>query len=365
MFRIEPTETPETAVKRIAGERLDLVINLLTRPDDDFDKAVHTARKNLKRIRALLRLVRDEIGDETYRRENACYRDAGRRLAPLRDSAVMVMTLDAIRAHCQTPDAFAATRSQLAARQTAIRRQFGADADVTAETAASLRQAKRRFMALPITQADFGAFYGGLHRVYRRGRRRMALAYADPAAQPERFHDWRKRVKYLWYHLEILEPLWPPVFQEWVRELHHISDLLGDAHDFMALHDLLISEPEMFTDKAELAGLLPLLAERRRELEEMARPYGRRLYAEKAAAFSQRIAVLWDVWHTAGIGGLPPAPLTLKEGDLVSTATAGQQLGISPRQVRHRIHAGQLPAIKIGRNWAIPSGATHLKVRRA
>ncbi len=353
MFRIEPTETPETAVKRIASERLDLVINLLTRPNDDLDKAIHTARKSLKRIRALLRLVRDEIGEEVYRRENACYRDAGRRLAPLRDSAVMVMTLDAIHAHIQTPDAFAATRTQLAARQTAIRRQFVADADVTAEVTAILREAKRRFMALPIAQTDFGAFYGGLHRVYRRGRRRMALAYADPANQPERFHDWRKRVKYLWYHLEMLEPLWPPVFREWARELHHISDLLGDAHDFAALRDLLVSEPEQFAHKAELADLLPLLTERRQELEEAARPYGRRLYAEKAAAFSQRIAVLWRVWQTSGIGGLPPAPPALKAGDLVSTAAAGQLLGISPRQVRQRIYAGQLPAIKIGRNWAV------------
>lgn len=357
MFRIEAAETPETAVKRIVGERLDTAVNLLTQPEDDFDKSVHTTRKSLKRIRAVLRLIRDEIGDETYRRENIRYRDAGRRLAPLRDSAVMVMTLDSIQAHYQMPDAFTATRAQLVNRQTSIRQAFLADANQINEVAAILQDGKQAFLALPFANDDFDAFSGGLQRIYRQGQRLMNQAYEAAEADPVLFHNWRKRVKYLWYHLEILEPLWPPIFQEWVRELHYISDLLGEAHDLEILHALLSAHPEIFTHQTELAGLLPLLHKRQRELEEEARPYGRRLFSEKPKSFVNHLHTLWIVWQTTGIGGLPPKLFTLQDGDLLSVSDAAKLLGTSPQQVRRQIHEGIIPAVKVSRTWVIPGTA--------
>ena len=46
---------------------------------------MHEARKDLKKLRALLRMTRGELGDATFRRENPCFRDAGRELAGVRD----------------------------------------------------------------------------------------------------------------------------------------------------------------------------------------------------------------------------------------------------------------------------------------
>ena len=50
--------------------------------------AVHEARKDTKKLRSVLRLVRESLGDSNYRRENNRFRDAarnlGRRFATLR-----------------------------------------------------------------------------------------------------------------------------------------------------------------------------------------------------------------------------------------------------------------------------------------
>ena len=56
------------------------------------EEAVHSARKDMKKLRALLRLVRGELGASVYRRENARFREAAATLAGLRDADVMLVT---------------------------------------------------------------------------------------------------------------------------------------------------------------------------------------------------------------------------------------------------------------------------------
>ena len=78
----------------MAAEQLGKALEHLACQDGKRDKHIHEARKATKRLRALVRLVRRELGDEVYALENQCYRDAGRRLSELRDATVLVETLD-------------------------------------------------------------------------------------------------------------------------------------------------------------------------------------------------------------------------------------------------------------------------------
>ena len=77
---------------------------------------MHDARKCFNKIPAVLRLVRDEIGEDSFERENISFRDAGRRLAPVRESAVLVQTFARL---CErfagqlAPNAFTGLRDEL------------------------------------------------------------------------------------------------------------------------------------------------------------------------------------------------------------------------------------------------------------
>jgi CHAD domain-containing protein len=53
---------------------------------------VHGARKQLKKARAMLRLLRSALGEEIYEKENAALRDAARPISGLRDSEVLPTT---------------------------------------------------------------------------------------------------------------------------------------------------------------------------------------------------------------------------------------------------------------------------------
>jgi hypothetical protein len=80
-FRLREGERVPGGVRRIARGQLDASIERLAGDtDEDPGTAVHETRKSLKRLRATVRLARDELGDEAYRRENVALRDAGRRL---------------------------------------------------------------------------------------------------------------------------------------------------------------------------------------------------------------------------------------------------------------------------------------------
>jgi hypothetical protein len=94
-YRLRGDEPAADGVRRIARGQLELATELV-RGDhgDDHGAAVHDARKALKRLRALVRLSRDAIGQERYQAENVTFRDVGRSLSSARDAEVMLQTLD-------------------------------------------------------------------------------------------------------------------------------------------------------------------------------------------------------------------------------------------------------------------------------
>jgi hypothetical protein len=68
---------------------------LVAREPDDA--AVHGARRELKRARALLRLLRATLHPRVYRGADLLLRDAGRSLAQARDVAVLAAALERMR----------------------------------------------------------------------------------------------------------------------------------------------------------------------------------------------------------------------------------------------------------------------------
>ena len=96
-YRLESGEPFAEGVARIARGRIDHALDELSgNTESSPEDAVHGARKDLKKLRSLLRLVRDDLGGKVYRREMAVFRDAGRELAGVRDADVMLATLESL-----------------------------------------------------------------------------------------------------------------------------------------------------------------------------------------------------------------------------------------------------------------------------
>ena len=56
----------------------------------------------------------------------------------------------------------------------------------------------------------------------------------------ENVHEWRKRVKDLWYSMRILHNLWPEIMSPMVELLQKLSDFLGEANDLFLLKERIL-----------------------------------------------------------------------------------------------------------------------------
>jgi CHAD domain-containing protein len=293
-YRLEAGEGLSEGVARIARGRLDHALDELEgKAGDTPEEAVHEARKDMKKLRALLRLARGEIGDETYDRENACFRDAARRLSGVRDADVMLETLDRLAehsSHALPAGEVRPLRAELERHRGELRGEADAARSATAEVVEVLHRARSRVGEWPLEHEGFEALEGGLRRTYRRGRRAFKAALDEPSDQA--LHELRKRVKDLWYHLRILGEAWPPVIEASQEEAHALSDRLGDDHDLAVL--LAFAEQRGVSPE----GLAPAVERRRAELQAEASALGYRLYAERPRAFARRLGAYWSAWRT-------------------------------------------------------------------
>jgi CHAD domain-containing protein len=165
---------------------------------------------------------------------------------------------------------------------------------------ADLEAVRARVPSWPAT-SEPDSLARGLKRTYRRAREAMDAAYNDPAS--ERFHDWRKRVKYHRYHLELLAAVWPRQVESRRKEVKALGEMLGDEHDLAVLEATLAADRESFSEAG--AQLVSELAQRRRaELRAAMQPLGQRLFAERPKALARRYAAYWQAARsTAEDGG--------------------------------------------------------------
>jgi CHAD domain-containing protein len=281
-FRLPLHQDLDDSVRQTAREELAGAVRLL-RDDyhDDPVTAIHEARKNLKKTRALLRLVRYGLDKDVRRRENAAIRDAARLISGARDSDVMLETIGTLAKRGDARvDAVKLAELRLRLGSPAGD-GHGSVSDGNGGPAAViivLEGVLGRIDEWPL-DCDWPKLGRGVSRAYRRGRDAFVEADVDPTT--ERLHDWRKRVKDLWYHQRLLCEAWPEVFGVQAEEAHRLSELLGDDHDLGVLAERLSADGD--------AAILDLISDARAELLRGARRLGRRVYAETGAAFKTRI----------------------------------------------------------------------------
>lgn len=293
-YQLKVSEPFSRGIKRIAAEEFGGALKGLQSGGDH--STVHDARKRFKKLRAVLRLVRSNLGRKGYREANVLLRDAGRELSALRDAQVLVETLEALAK--RFPDEAYQQAFRRAGQMLRSRQQLAeVQGDVLTEEVAA--KAKVATLEKRIAHWHIGNSWNAvgpnLGRVYERGLEAFKEAYRHPS--DEGLHEWRKGVKDLWYHLRILNPLWPKVMKEFAAQASTLADLLGNEHDLAVLSQTLAAEPKAFGSAKEVKTVQGLIETRREEIRAEARLLGLRLYADKPKRFSKRFEAYWQAWQ--------------------------------------------------------------------
>jgi CHAD domain-containing protein len=289
-------ETVPDGVKRIAFELLDKSLEQIKQKKPSRDKVIHDTRVAFKKLRALLRLARVNHNAKIFRCEGARFRDAGRRLSKLRDTAAMIQALDKLTeryADQLESDAFAEMRDYFIRTR---RKQQADKNEAIADVVRILESARSRVADWPFDDDGFSALREGLKRVYKKGCACMARVQANPTV--ENLHEWRKRVKDFWYQVRLLTPLWPRILKGLADEFERLADSLSDDHDLAILRQTVLRRPA--EERTQLEALVALIDQRRGELETEAKRLGERLYVERPDAFVYRFEVYWRAWCAEG-----------------------------------------------------------------
>ena len=290
----------------MALTQTDLAIELLAGAPDAH--AVHETRKALKRLRALLRLLARELGEDVYTRENAALRDIAAQLAGARDAAVMLATLEAlIERHPRKLGRRRSVRElrrRLRAEHERVQRLVLSDPAVHANVLGELHAFRWRAAAWKLSdRAGIELVGADLERIYRQGRVRYRRVAARKGERTIAMHQWRKRVKDLRYVAEMLDRRRrgdgarsrDARLRKLARGADELGELLGEEHDLAVFAERLRAGARSEHQRTWRTGrrtreqLLALIAKRRRVLRKRALQKGKRLYEARPGSFTRRI----------------------------------------------------------------------------
>lgn len=251
---------------------------------NDRAHLVHEARKTIKRMRAMARLLRRETGEREFARANGSLRQAGKRLASARDAEVRIATLRGLRA--RHPDELGDEPVQQLLARMEQDRASARDPDPDPELAvlADIAEMRRDLLRWNLLEHDREALRVGLQAIYRDGRRRYRRIKRSRGRNPERMHDWRKRVKSLYYALDMLGGKQVSATAKLTLRADRLGDVLGEEHDLWMFASFLGDEPQL--DHQTRERMLGLIEHRRENLRKRALKLGSRLYACKPRRFA-------------------------------------------------------------------------------
>jgi CHAD domain-containing protein len=298
-------ETLASGLRRMTLEQADVVIEQLGEAErGDLQAGVHEARKAIKRLRTIVRLLEGTLGARPCAREQQALRSAAALLAGARDAEVMSQTLDALvarkRPQLDGRPGVLSIRLALARDREQARERILSGGNLAA-AADELRRFRARAAAWTLAEGPSIALVDrGLRRVYRQGRRRLSRAGGSHGGRMRTMHQWRKRVKDLRYAAEVLQRD-PPAggraggkmrrLKRVARRADRLGEVLGEEHDLAVLGEWV----ELHGAAAGAGGatrrrLRKAIAKRRRKLRRRALREGAKLYARKPKRFMRRAA---------------------------------------------------------------------------
>lgn len=272
-------------VRKLTRLRMEASLSLLDQTERPRAELIRELRKNIKKTRALLRLVRP--GFKHYSRENDALRSASRLISDLRDSDALEEAFSRVEALTFLP---AGQREDLRAIVIRPRAEIAQTqlADRLAEHRAIVAAIAERIRGWKVDADGFDALAPGLERTWLAAQKAMDMAQANPTVGA--LHDWRKRTKDHWYHARLLAPIWPEVMAQHVACADALGERLGEARDLAILIQAL----------ADVSGAVEFIqaaaAEEARLLSD-AHFLGARLFSEPAASLSRRWRGWWKIWR--------------------------------------------------------------------
>ena len=291
-YRLKPSEPLNDALRRLSRAQ---IARKLAVPKQGAAAAtwVHETRKSLKRLRALLRLVRFGLAKKEWRRANDELRDIGRRLSALRERDVLPQSIAALR-QIAAPDAAAALDRLMGHLDEAPNPSVRQKTPVRlTEASKALRDADEHLADLDLTGSSRKILADGLAAIHRAGQRALATARAD--ATDDAMHDVRKVVQIHWRQMQLLQLGWPEMLRVRIATSKDLAQSLGEHHDLVMIVPAARAAEKAGLAAADVAHIEEACRRAQAAIEARTLPSVARLFAADPQAFAAEVIAYWDL----------------------------------------------------------------------
>ena len=302
-------------LRRICRKQVENALQVVSGEVEVDDSPVHQTRKHLKKARAALRIVSDQIGRGLFKEQDRSFRDIGRLISDVRDAEVRLQTVRQLQdiTWRQSHQAFRETEELLLGE---LEHFLAAFAGWQKEAAARLEELQKQVEKWPVDDLDCKSLRCALQRAYKCARDAFTLAQAKPT--PENFHEFRSQTKRLLYQLRILRPSNPLVIGALFDELNSLGDVLGRSHDLHFLGDRLRRNDSKPSER-EARALIAVIDTSEVELQKRSVDLAGHFFDERPRDFGNRLSGWLQQW----IRGEAPnvADALVCKGDVLGLAT--------------------------------------------
>jgi len=284
-------------VHRVARRQLKSALKkVLNVSEEGRNKAAHDARTHIKKVRALIRLLRPALGDAFYKRENRALRRAAARMSSIRDAHVRLETIRKLISRSATHRAaFARIHAEMLARLQP-RLEKCQHSKWCKQVAADIEGAIRRIDDWPLKRLKARSLRTGLKRACKNARR--SLANARDEASDANLHELRKGIKDLWYGLQLLRANEPKPIKALTRKMRDLGEQLGNDHDLAML--LAAGRDKPLPKQADWEMLEKVLAAHRRRSHRATLRLATKVLHRKPGPFADSVFDCWAQWRACG-----------------------------------------------------------------
>jgi CHAD domain-containing protein len=289
---LQADEPLQAGLLRVADHLVTHAVERVRNPTSDRVEDLHFVRVTIKRLRAILRLIRPAIKKGAFKRENVRLRTAARRLSIARDADVARQTLATL------PFAKQSEKDSAAVALAGFRKNGAPEANLSQTmkvTALDLNETKRNLHRLRISRHEWKAIEPGIRKVYRQCRKRMKRALRR--GDDEAYHKWRIRIKSLYYELQMLQLVWPTRLTKMVAGLNKLQDQIGADYDLVVLQRSLDRNPDRFGGPESVKRVLRSVINKRRKLRRTTDPLGKAILDQTSCSFVRELGQHWNNWR--------------------------------------------------------------------
>jgi CHAD domain-containing protein len=259
-LKIQENESLKVGFYRIFSELVRYSLDKLTNIEQ-YDYAIHEARKSFKRVRSLLRIFKPAIDELVFEEFNMLFRDLGRTLSQFRDLDSITECLSKIKPKNEIKNEIITTlKIQI------DNMRFNNDIDqmnkAINEVIDNLNNALNNLNKIELPDDCKPYIKKGIKKIYDIGRSQYYKNLLE--TNDILMHEWRKKVKQLW-DVSLIFNDGSPEDETYAEEIHTLSTLLGDYHDLVLTFEFVYNE-QLILDEESFIKFKKILIKRKDKL---------------------------------------------------------------------------------------------------